>query len=98
MQRVTGQHSAGAPGLARLRAPSPRHELNRKGKACTLRSLLRRDTDFLRTNDTNRSGARSRAAWMVTTSRAPFRARGCLWPGRTPAVCARVELELDGRR
>src|SRR6266446_4314516 len=52
---------------ARMRAQSPLREINLKVKEWTQLSLLRRDTEFLRTNATKMIGARSRAAWMVRT-------------------------------
>src|SRR5258708_37526982 len=60
---------------ARMRAQSPLREINLKDEEWTPLSLLRRDTEFLRTNATKMIGARSRAAWMVKTSRAQLRAR-----------------------
>src|SRR5689334_22065627 len=96
MQRATGQHSGGAPDLARKRAQSSLREINRKVKEWTPRSLLRRDTEFLRTNATQMIGACERAAWMVKTSRAPLRARARFSQGRPTAFFARMTLVSNG--
>src|SRR5215831_4937794 len=98
MQRATGQNSGGAYGSVRLRAQSPLREIKMKVKAWTQRSLLRLDTEFIRTNATNIVGERERAAWMVKTSRAPLRARAQFSQGRPTAFSARVTLARTGSR